>query len=401
MYGEQMDSPNDIHEFDKQYMRALSSLKLTDCSEKNKELLHRYIKFCRSKGNKRSTITADLMVAIRLSRFFKKDLDQTTESDFDGLIDYLEAGKKDTFGYRKFIKKFFKWTTCGNIPGWVRDMRVPHKDTPVQPSDLLTKEEVNRLLNACTHTRDKALIAALLDSGMRIGALGTLRIKNIQMNNAGAVLYMSTTGENQKTTAPKPFPITWSTGYLTAWLDVHPNKSDPNAPLWVSVYGKFVGQPMSYNAMVQQLRVIVKRSGIKKKIHFHLFRHQKVTDMILKRFSDQQIKFQAGWTQDSNRMMKVYGNFQDEDMIKSIYSHYGLTPGDEKQVTLEKCPRCHTVLIPEARVCHQCALVLDAGLSKKLDTVGGELQTVLLRLIENPDAVAMLKDLVNKSQSQK
>lgn len=395
-----MDSPDDIHEFDKQYTRALSSLKLNDISEKNKELLNSYRSFCKSKGNRISTITADLMVAIRLARSFDKDLDEITGTDFERQMEHLEMGHKDTFGYRKFIKKFFKWTTSGNLPTWVRDMKVPHKDTPVQPSDLLTKEEVDKLLNACTHSRDKALIATLLDSGMRIGALGTLRIKNVQLNNAGAVLYMSTTGRNQKTTAPKPFPITWSTGYLTAWLDVHPNKGEPDAPLWVSVYSTFVGKPMSYNALVQQLRTIVKRSKIKKRIHFHLFKHQKVTDMILKRFSDQQIKFQAGWTQDSNRMMKVYGNFRDEDMLTSIYSHYGLTPGNEKQVTLEKCPRCRTVLMPEARVCHQCALVLDAALNKEIETVKDKTQEMLLKAMDNPEFMKMLKTLMEQPVTQ-
>lgn len=378
-------------------MRALNSLKCNDCSERNKELLQRYVKFCKNRGNRKSTITADLVMAIRMSGFFKMDMDSITEADFDRLTDHLEAGKKDDFGYRKFIKKFLRWTTGDNLPKWVKDMKVPHKNTPVQPSDLLTKEEIDRLLNACTHSRDKAMIATLLDSGMRIGALGTLRIKGVQLNSAGAVLYMSTTGKNQKTTAPKPFPITWSTGYLTAWLDVHPNKGNPDAPLWVSVYSKFVGQPMSYNALVQQLRVIVKRSGIKKNIHFHLFRHQKITDMILKRFSDQQIKFQAGWTQDSSRMMKVYGNFQDEDMIKSIYSHYGLTPGDEKQITLEKCPRCHVVLVPEARVCHQCALVLDASLDKERQAIEEDVaKNAILKMMENPEVRAMFKEMVNK-----
>jgi hypothetical protein len=70
--------------------------------------------------------------------------------------------------------------------------------------------------------------------------------------------------------------------------------------------------------------------------------------MILKGFNDQQIKFQAGWAPDSDRMLKIYGNFRDGDMVKSIYAKHGLGSEKDKPVTLKQCPRCHTVLVPEA-----------------------------------------------------
>ncbi|MBE0522486.1 MAG: tyrosine-type recombinase/integrase [Candidatus Methanoperedenaceae archaeon] len=394
-----MTSADDIHEFDKQYNRALNKLKSGVNSEINRELLQDYVRFCRKKGNKKSTITADLMVAIRFVNLVDNDLDKLEERDLDKLIDYLEAENKDDFSYRKFAKKFFGWLTNGDLPKWIRELKVPHKDTPVQPSDLLTKSEMDALLNACMEPRDKALVATLLDSGMRIGALGTLRIKNIQHNNMGAVLYMSVTGKNQKTTAPKPVPITWSTGYLNAWLDVHPLKHDPEAPLWVSTYGKYIGNPMSYNTLVQRLRQIKKRSGVKKRIHFHLFRHQKVTTMILEKFSDQQIKFQAGWTQDSNRMMKVYGNFQDGDMVKSIYANYGLSDMGGKQVTLERCPRCHIVLVPDARVCHQCALILDSTLSKDVQEMEAGIPDALAVFMNDPEVLRKFQEALTKTQA--
>jgi hypothetical protein len=197
-------------------------------------------------------------------------------------------------------------------------------------------------------------------------------------------------------TKPKPVPITWSTGFLNQWLDIHPCKSDPEAPLWVNLRGPHKHEAMSYNKLRKILASAAERAGIKKRVFFHLFRHQGVTDMILKGFNEQQIKFQAGWTPDSNRMLKIYGNFGNSDMIKSIYAKHGLATEDSKPVTLEKCPRCHVVLVPEARVCHQCALVLDAGLGKELKVGEDNAQKALLKMMESPEVRAMLKEMMNK-----
>jgi integrase/recombinase XerD len=72
----------------------------------------------------------------------------------------------------------------------MRELRLPQHDSPVQPADLLTTAELDILLNACKHPRDKAFIATHLDSCMRIGAIGTLRIKGVEFNQCGGVLYI-------------------------------------------------------------------------------------------------------------------------------------------------------------------------------------------------------------------
>ncbi len=329
--------------------------------------------------------------------YFKKDLDTVTEDDFDRLIDGLEVKSMNDYNYRKVTKKFFKWHTGDDVPKWVRQIRLPHEETPVQPSDLLKKEHLDKLLDACEHPRDKALVAVALDSTMRVGAIGTLRIKGVEFNKNGALLYMSTTSQNLKTTKPKPVPLTWSTGFLNQWISLHPCKDDPDAPLWVNLKGAFRNKAMSYNKLRKILESAAERAGIKKRVFFHLFRHQGVTDMILKGFNDQQIKFQAGWAPDSDRMLRIYGNFRDGDMVKSIYAKHGLRSEEDKPVTLRQCPRCHTVLVPEARMCHQCALILDASLDKERHGIEDDVaEKAFLKMMENPKIMAMFKEMVNK-----
>lgn len=388
---------DDIHNFEQRYFTGLKQLESESISEKNKVLIKDFIRFKKGSGTKYSTLSNTVAIAIHVVKRTGKEVDELTERDFFDLIDKLEKEHRCDYNYRKFIKSFFRWKTEDELPKWVKNIKMINKDTPVQPSDILTRDEIDRLLAACTNIMDKALIAILIDSAMRIGAAGTLRIKNVTILNSGALLYASTTSKNLKTTAPQPFPITWSTGYLGAWIDMHPDKLNPEAPLWMITEGPSKGKSYNYKALSRRLRVIQKRSGIKKHIHFHLFKHQKITDMILKGFSDRQIIYQGGWAVDSTRMLKVYGNFFDKDMADSILVQYGLEKEGAKPVTLSHCPRCHAVLVPEAKMCHQCALVLNASLEKDRQAIEDDVaEKALLKLMENPKVMAMFKEMVNK-----
>lgn len=393
-----MVDADDIHNFSRRYENALDRLSRAGISEKSKELVRRFARDGKKKGNRLSTLIFNTDTLRHIAED-AGELDSITEDGFDGFMEALELKKKDTVNYRRVYKKFARWLTEDNVPKWVKNMRISQHETPVQPSDLLTKEELDKLLGACKYTRDKALIAVTLDSCMRIGAVGTLRIKSVEFNTCGAVLYMSTTSRNKKTTEPQPFPITWSTGYLNAWLDIHPDRNNPDAPLWTSM--RYMDgararevEALSYHAMCSMLGKVVKAAGLKKNVYFHLLKHQKVTDMLKQGFSEGQIKFQAGWSPSSNRMLKIYGNFTSKDMINSIYEKAGLMPDDKKQVTLQKCPRCHAVLVPEARICHQCALILDSALMGEVQKHMQDTGAILEQILSDPRNTAIAQELL-------
>jgi integrase len=232
-------------------------------------------------------------------------------------------------------------------------------------SDLLTQKEFDTLMDACRHPRDKAIVAVLADSGMRVGALASCRIKNVEFNQYGAVIYLSKTGRANKTTAAKGIPITWSTGYLNQWLAIHPLKDDPEAPLWVTRDKN--AEPLGYKSMRKNIADIGAKAGIKKKVNPHSFRHLAITHWILDGYNEQEIKHRAGWSKGSSQMFKIYANFTDQEINDRIYEKCGLKTEDKRHVTLKKCPRCSNVLKSQDKFCSQCSLVLD---HQALDEIG-------------------------------
>jgi integrase len=350
----------------------MGRLKKLDTSEHNKQLVENLALHCRKEGLARSTTTNYVNQLTRLIKYLAEagdtgSLDELQQNDFDKLVQYLEDVKQLSRGeirnYKKVVKKLYRYCYDDDVPRWVAKLRLESTESPVQPSDLLTQEELDRLLNAATHPRNKAFIAVLLDSGVRVGALLSTRIKHVQFNQYGGLIYISKTSEARKTTPARGIPITWSTGYLNQWLAVHPMREDPEAPLWVTLNEPY--QPLSYKTMRLTIQKIANKAGIKKRVNLHKFRHQAITTWILDGLSEQEIKHRAGWSKGSTQMMKIYANFTDSEINERIFEHYGLKV-DKRQVALVRCPRCNNTLRPSDRVCPQCSLVLDRGAAEEL-----------------------------------
>ena len=190
---------------------------------------------------------------------------------------------------------------------------------------------------------------------MRVGALASCRVKNVDFNKYGAMIYLSKTGVN-KTTHAKGLPLTWSTGYLNQWLAVHPFHEDPEAPLWITLNKN--KEAASYRTIRKMIKTTAEKVGIKKHVYPHLLWHTAITNWILDGLNEQEIKHRVGWSRGSTQMFKIYANFTDHEINNSIFEKYGLKTEDKRHVTLNRCPRCNNVLKPDDKFCSQCALVL-------------------------------------------
>jgi len=366
-------SVDDVHCIDAGYLNAKQRLEDADVGKENKSLIENFSIALRREGIAKATIIWYLNYTTRMVQSlqkigFNESLDKLDPNTFDKLLIFFEEERKlspsTIRNYKKLIKKFFRWSTGGNPPKWVMDLKLKTIESPVQPSDILSKDEFTRLLEGCRHPRDKAIIAVLADGGMRVGALASCRVKNVEFSQYGAMIYLSKTGVN-KTTPAKGLPLTWSAGYLNQWLTVHPFHDDPEAPLWVTLNENKTS--VSYATIRKMIKITAEKVGIKKGIHPHLLRHMAITNWILDGLNEQEIKHRAGWSRGSTQMFKIYANFTDKEINDSIFEKYGLKTADKRHVILKRCPRCNNVLKPGDKFCSQCALVLDQATALKLE----------------------------------
>lgn len=161
------------------------------------------------------------------------------------------------------------------------------------PEDTLSKDEVLEIIDRAGSLRDKALFGLLYESGYRVGELLSMKVKNIEfLSNGGA----AATFPHGKT-GPRRVLVFNFASYLRQWKDAHPLKDDPEAPLWPT--DDYRHAPLSNIGLRYLLRETVKRTGIKKRVWVHGFRHSRATHLS-EHLTEQQMKIYLGWAPGSD-----------------------------------------------------------------------------------------------------
>ena len=165
--------------------------------------------------------------------------------------------------------------------------------------------------------------------------------------------------------------------YLQTWLNVHPLRRNPQAPLWVVRRG--APGPLGYHGLWRLCRRLKRRSGLKKPLRPNYFRHASLTEWA-KVLPEQKLKVLAGWT-PSSRMAAIYVHLAGKDLDEDILRVHGKTlPEEEKPKPSPlkpiECARCKTENPATAQYCFQCGMILDRSLAVEMDPLLHDIQTL-------------------------
>lgn len=132
---------------------------------------------------------------------------------------------------KQCIKRFYKWlrNVDDDYPvevKWIRAKR--NNNHKILPEHLLTEDEIKKLAETCQNQRDRALILVLYETGCRVGEILTLKVSDVQFDTHGAVMIL------KGKTGPRRARIIFSAKALSEWLNHHPSRLSPEAPLWTS-----------------------------------------------------------------------------------------------------------------------------------------------------------------------
>lgn len=233
----------DIHNYEKRYAAKRQAVLNAQISGRNKQLIFDFEKTCflREQISISRRIVILNMLVILARDYSNKNFDKLEKKDIEDIV--LKINSRNDLspwtkqGYRVIIKKFFKWLYQGEnyktthdypeIVRWI-NTNIKKKDKPkVKASELLTELEVKRIISAAEHPRDQAFMSMLYELGARIGEIGNLFIKHLAKDDYSYIVDLS--GKTGHRT-PR---IVISDPYITAWLNNHPGRDNPNCPMWL------------------------------------------------------------------------------------------------------------------------------------------------------------------------
>ncbi len=174
-----MTNMEDVHNIDHEY--NLNNQKLENSqhvSEENKEAISKFCDKCFAQGLSKSRVRRYLSSFHSLLQMAPDDF-QLTEADKTQIeriaaeieqSDYAEATK---CSFKITIKKYYKLMEGDgkSYPEKVEFLSTTRDKTKMDMPDVLDKEEIDKIIDACQNDRDRAMYKVLYEGGLRAGEL--------------------------------------------------------------------------------------------------------------------------------------------------------------------------------------------------------------------------------------
>ena len=261
--------------------------------------------------------------------------------------------------YKNILKVFFRWLKkCPSYKDppeteWLK-CSCP-KPKRYSSKEMLTIEDIHKMISTTNDTMFRAFVVLLFDSGMRIGELMALKVKDIQFDPNGATIHVP--DDPGCKTGSRDIYVVVSASYLSQWLNAHAAKDDPNAYIF---YGSKPGKLWLYGKASARLRELIDKAGIKKQHNFHFFRKSRASCLAIGGWSQQQLNAYFGWCAASD-MSAVYVHMGAQDTKLVMQRMYGIKP-EEKAIPYAanlNCEFCKTLNPAGSSNCHGCNSPID------------------------------------------
>ncbi len=356
----------DIHRFQRRYQSVITSLWKSNLAKEDKEGIEQFLRDRKAWGVGFARLIKLCDVLRVIGTRIGTSFETATEEDIKKVVYHYECGEYSFWtrhDIKVILKQYCAWLNGGKYPKKVEWIctTIPKKDKKlVNQKELLTTDEVQKLIETAGHPRNKALIAVLAESGARIGEIGNLSLGQIDIDPNGVVLNVD--GK----TGCRRIRLVSATPHLTNWLNMHPDKENTRAPLWPNFGHRGLENSMTYESVRKIISETFKKAGIKKDCYPYIVRHTRACQLA-HHLTEFQMNAYFGWVQGSE-MPAMYVHISGKDLDEDILRINGLKPGEKPipyKPQVRACPRCREINSPDALYCCKCAEIVDPTLAMK------------------------------------
>ena len=387
-----MSRAEEVYHYSKSLERELSKLRTGILGEVNSRVILEFHSQLVAEGMSIARRLKYLVTLRTIATLLGKPFSEVTKEDIIGFVgtieqrDYSDWTKRD---YKVLLKRFYKWfRRCEEgYPPEVKWIKV--KDSfpnRLRKKDLLTVEEIEAIVKAASTLRDKALIWLYFESMRRLGEILNLNIGDVEFDELGARLRVD--GKM----GPDDGRVVFSAPMLANWLEIHPLKDDPDAPLWIALDSrKRHVRRFTYSAARAMFKECAKKAGIRKRVWLYLVRHSRITPAS-KVLPHALLCATAGWKQGS-RMPQVYIHLAGEDLDDAHRILNGIKaearPDSGNAVPVE-CRRCSTQNVPGSRFCARCGYPLSMEAAIQVDDARKKADMLMSELVKRPEILEQM-----------
>lgn len=382
---------------------------LQDLPREDRQLLQYWLETFRD-SNADSTTLNHLSHLLTLQEELEVPFSEATKFDWTDTVTTLANDRGWTSGtkrnYQKSIRSFLE-AVEDDVPADKDDIALAEDDSggKIDEDDILGIEEVRTLIyEASNRARDQAMFATLIDLGLRVAALCSLRVKDFEFNDGDSVGEITVNPEalGQKGSGGRTHAATISSGHIRNYLRTeHPRPDDPDAPLFHKIGRHYNPDDPDDDGSIsppvfrRRMRRLARDTDIDpEKLHPHNMKHAAVTIWALRGMSDREIEYRAGWARESGQL-KRYEHLTGDDVNNQILDTLGIDHDndDSRSVApIDTCPNCNVSVDTGMRYCPQCGQQLDIEMRPEWFVQYieeyGEDDALAKTLLESPSQIA-------------
>ena len=366
---------------------------LNGLDPENREHLEKYIRRLRLKQTGERTIRSKIwrIWPFLLFTGCKDTTTATSEEVEDYFLERTRTRSQYTvYGNILELKLFIRWLTPEKETELFQNIhtKLPKSHLPVD--QLITKDDVRKMVSISEHPRERAIVMLLWDSAARMGELQSLNIGHVQFDRYGAVIIV------HGKTGMRRIRLIESAPYLQEWINHHPLKDNPNAPLFVT-HRTYAKEPrrLKHQTIGNRLKATARQAGVLKPVHPHAFRHARLTDLARggpgkRALSEMELRLVAGWEKNSG-MPEIYVHLSGGDVEQKLLENAGFINEEKSadEINLEPviCPRCKTLNPATALYCTHCSMALSQDAAKQIE----EATAIAMASDEYKEILSMVK----------
>jgi len=158
----------------------------------NKKTILKYKNYCLAKDLSLARISRCMYILRTLSKYLSKDFYKGNKDDILDVVSKINSDERYAHTTKCEMKitlrGFYCWirdVESGEYPPEVKWIKIKKRRIKRIAEQLLTQDDIIKLINATASTRDKALIAVLSESGCRAGELLGMKFRDLTKDQYG------------------------------------------------------------------------------------------------------------------------------------------------------------------------------------------------------------------------
>jgi integrase len=398
-----------IHKPEYKFECATNKLKQDpDVTEHNKKLILDFVDSFLAEGNSIIRAVKYIYTLKKASKLINKNLDTIIKKDATLFFKYINTTKDmmewTKHDYKVMVKRFYQWLfeelkldqddnkltkkqlELKEAIKYVLNQKVKRAKSREKTSEhMLKPDEVLKMADNTTNSRDRAFILTFYESMCRIGEIIPVHIGDLEDDDYG--IKMNVTGKTGKRT----IRLVVSAPAISNWLTNHLDRDNKKAFLFPGIGRNNQGDMLSYASARKLIFDAAKKAGIDKRVNLHKFRASRASELS-KGLTESILCKIGGWKLGS-AVLREYVYLGRDDADKEVLKFNGLVKEEDmgEGFKLIVCPRCMQKNTPKARFCQYCSMPLDQRAVMNYDRLK---EKTAKQIDENQDNVEAIVEAV-------